>query len=435
MAGGANLWNVRATVAKGAVARVEESLTRALGGRGGALEGPGDRILAVTANALGDDATDGPHRLWRVEILCAMEPDAAALAHSMRELDAVGIGMEPRVRRVPDRDWSIFSRSSREPVRVGRFFVRASDYDGPRPGGAIELIVNGGPAFGTGTHESTRGCLIAIDDLAKRGRIRRPLDLGTGTGILAMAMRRTWNRRVLGVDIDPRAVEFARRVACVNRLRRQVEFVTGDGCRCQRVSEGGPYDLIVANILAAPLIGMAKDIGRRVSPGGRVILSGILTHQERRVFAAYRRNGMRLEKRIGLGDWTTLVLRRPPRDARAPTPARLAAGIVGGRTSLGDSRSGAVPPRLGRVSGRSFAVGRNDGRKQRLESAGGDLAEPLADHPEDAGESALATTFNSRPERFVDKVGRHPHDEHYLSSKHGRPMGTGQYPVSYDASI
>ena len=431
MAGGANLWNVRATVAKGAVARVEESLTRALGGRGGVLEGPGDRILAVTANALGDDATDGPHRLWRVEILCAMEPDAAALARSMRELDAVGIGMEPRVRRVPDRDWSIFSRSSREPIRVGRFFVRASDHDGPRPAGAIELIVDGGPAFGTGTHESTRGCLIAIDDLAKRDRIRRPLDLGTGTGILAMAMRRTWNRRVLGVDIDPRAVEFARRVACVNRLRRQVEFVTGAGCRCQRVSEGGPYDLIVANILATPLIGMAKDIGRRVSPGGRVILSGILTHQERRVFAAYRRNGMRLEKRIGLGDWTTLVLRRPPRDARAPAPARLTAGIVGGRTSLGDSRSGAVPPRLGRVSGRSFAVGRNDGRKQRLESAGGDLAEPLADHPEDAGESVLAITFNSRPERFVDKVGRHPHGEHYLSSKHGLPMWTGRYPVSY----
>ena len=110
MASGANLWNVRATVAKGAVDRVEESLIRALGGRGGVLEGPGDRILAVTANALGDDATDGPHRLWRVEVLCAMEPDPAALARSMRELGAVGIGMEPRVRRVPDRDWSISSR-------------------------------------------------------------------------------------------------------------------------------------------------------------------------------------------------------------------------------------------------------------------------------------------------------------------------------------
>ena len=398
MASGANLWNVRATVAKGAVARVEESLTRALSCRGSVLEGPGDRILAVTANALGDDAADGPHRLWRVEILCAMEPDAAALAHSARELAAVGIGMEPRARRVPDRDWALFSRSSSEPVRVGRFFVRASDYDGPRPGGAIELIVNGGPAFGTGAHESTRGCLIAIDDLAKRRRIRRPLDLGTGTGILAMAMCRAWNRRVLGVDVDPQAVGFARRVARVNRLRRRVEFVTGDGCRHERVSGGGPYDLIAANILAAPLIGMAKDVGRRVSPGGRVILSGILTHQERRVLAAYRRNRMRLEKRIVLGGWTTLVLRRPPRDARA--------------------------------SGRSFAVGRNAGRKQRLENASGDLAEPLADHTEDAGEPALAIAFNPGPERSSGKIGQRRHVEHHLSSKHGRSVGTGRYPVS-----
>ena len=316
MASGANLWSVRATIAKGAVARVEESLTCALGGRECVLEGPGDRILAVMANALGDDTTNGPHRLWCVEILCAMEPDAAALARSMRELDAGGIGIEPRVRRVLDRDWLISSRSSSEPVRAGRFFVRASDHDGPKPSGAIELIVNGGPAFGTGTHESTRGCLIAIDDLAKRDRIRRPLDLGTGTGILAMAMCRAWNCRVLGVDIDPCAIGFARRVACVNRLHRQVEFVVGDGCRHRKVSEGGPYDLIVANILAAPLIGMAKDIGRRVSPGGRVVLSGILTHQGHRVFAAYRRNHMCLEKRVGLGGWTTLVLRRPPRDVR-----------------------------------------------------------------------------------------------------------------------
>ena len=368
MASGANLWSVRATVPQGAVVRVEESLTRALCGPESVLEGPGDRVLAVTANALGDDTTDGPHRLWRVDVLCATEPDAAALARSVRELDAAGIGMKPRVRRVPDRDWSIPSRSSSEPVRAGRFFVRASDHDGPRPGGAIELIVNGGPAFGTGKHESTRGCLIAIDDLAKRKRgVGRSLDLGTGTGILAMAMCRVWNRRVLGVDVDPRAVEFARRGAGINRLRHQVEFVVGDGCRHRRISEGGPYDLIVANILAAPLIAMARDIGPLVSPGGRVILSGILTHQERRVFAAYRRNRVRLERRIELGGWTTLVLRRPPRDAR-PRAAHLrsiemSVGSNGSRTHAAISSSPSRTTRKTPASTRSpspSSPGQND---------------------------------------------------------------------------
>ena len=396
MASGANLWSVRATVPQGAVARVEESLTRALCGPEGVLEGPGDRILAVTANALGDDTTDGPHRLWRVDVLCATEPDAAALARAARELAAAGIGMKPRVRRVPDRDWSIPSRSSSEPVRAGRFFVRASAHDGPRPGGAVELIVNGGPAFGTGTHESTRGCLIAIDDLAKRERgVERPLDLGTGTGILAMAMCRVWNRRVLGVDVDPRAVDFARRVAGVNRLRHRVEFVVGDGCRHRRVSAGGPYDLIVANILAAPLIAMARDVGPRVSPGGRVILSGILTHQERRVFAAYRRNRVRLERRIELGGWTTLVLRRPPGGARPP-----AAHLRSIETSVGSNGSRA-----------QAAISPSPSRTTRKTPASPRLPSPSSpdrnDPSENSGNVVMTnTTFPHKP---------------------GRPTGTGRY--------
>ncbi len=326
LGGGGDLWAVSATVAKDGAARVEESLTRALGGRDGVLEGPGDRVLAATANALGGGAADDARQPWRVEILCAMEPDAAALGRAARELGTAGIGITPRVRRVPDRDWLASSRSSGKPVRAGRFFARASHYDGPRPSGAIELVVDAGPAFGTGTHESTHGCLMALDDLAKRDRVKRPLDLGAGTGILSMAMCRAWNRRVVGVDTDPRAVGFARFTARLNGMHRRIEFVVGDGFRHRKVSGGGPYDLVVANILAAPLIWMAKDVGRHLSPGGRVVLSGILMHQERRVFAAYRRNRMVLERRIEVGGWTTLVLRRAcrvPRHTRARGPRRV----------------------------------------------------------------------------------------------------------------
>tara|TARA_B100000029_G_C17575892_1_gene958147 strand:- start:1467 stop:2480 length:1014 start_codon:yes stop_codon:yes gene_type:complete len=313
MTDGGNLWSVSATIARHAVTRVEETLTQALGGKSGPFEEAGDTILAVTTNALSDSAKVESHQLWRVEFLCRTEPDIEALARASRELDADGISLKPRIERVPDQDWVVASQQSNKPIRAGRYFVHASHFDGVRPPGAVRLVVDAGPAFGTGTHESTYGCLIALNDLAKRTQITSPLDLGTGTGILSMAVSKTWHCRVLAVDIDPQAVAFARVTAAQNNLRRQLEFVVSEGCRHHRVIRDKPYDLIVANILAGPLIWMAGDIGRHLAPGGRVILSGLLQHQERRVLAPYRLNRMVLEKRIRIRGWSTMMLRTPSR--------------------------------------------------------------------------------------------------------------------------
>ena len=311
MANDVDLWTIAVTMARNDLARVEESLTRALSGEANFLDDVSDTVLAVTSNALSDSATIESRQLWRVEFLCSEEPDVSALASSIRELNDSGITVKPRIQRVPDRDWVVSSQQASQPVRAGRYFVHASHYKGTKPPGAVTLIVNAGPAFGTGTHESTYGCLIALDDLAKRARIKRPLDLGAGSGILSMAVCRTWNCRVLGVDIDPRAVEFARATSLLNHLHRQVDFLVSNGCHHRRVSEKKPYDLIIANILAAPLMWMAGDIGQHLAPGGRVILSGLLRQQERRVLAPYRLNRMTLEKRIRIRGWSTLVLRGP----------------------------------------------------------------------------------------------------------------------------
>ena len=320
MATDVDLWTVAVTIARNDLAQAEESLTRALSGDADLLDGDSDTVLAVTSNALSDSATIEAHQLWRVEIMCSEEPDVSALASSIRELGDAGITVKPRIQRVPDRDWVVSSQQSSKPVRAGRFFVHASHYKGVIPPGAVTLTVNAGPAFGTGTHESTYGCLIALDDLAKRLRIKRPLDLGAGSGILSMAVCRTWNCRVLGVDIDPRAIEFAQTAARLNHLHRKIDFAMSNGCYHHRVSKNKPYDLIVANILAAPLIWMARDIGKHLAPGGRVILSGLLRQQERRVLFPYRFNRMVLEKRIRIRGWSTLVLRGPSRAMRKTIP-------------------------------------------------------------------------------------------------------------------
>ena len=313
MTNNGNLWSVSATIPQHHLTRVEETLTQALSDEPGLLDKIGDTILAVITNAISNSAVVESHQLWRVEFLCSEEPDIEDLARAGRELNDTGISIKPRIQRVPNQDWVVASQQTNKPVRAGRYFVHASHYGGAKPPGAIRLVVDAGPAFGTGTHESTYGCLIALDDLAKRTHISNPLDLGTGTSILSMAVSRTWRCRVLAVDIDPCAIEFARVTATLNNLQRHIELMVSEGCQHHRVIRGKPYDLIVANILAGPLIWMAGDIGRHLAPGGRVILSGLLQHQERRVLAPYRLNRMVLEKCIRIKGWSTLMLRAPSR--------------------------------------------------------------------------------------------------------------------------
>ncbi|MGD0431668.1 MAG: 50S ribosomal protein L11 methyltransferase [Acetobacteraceae bacterium] len=200
---------------------------------------------------------------------------------------------------------------------IGRSFaIRGTHLTGVDRPGRTTLILDAGVAFGSGEHNSTRGCLIALEQVIARTRHspgrrpRRILDLGTGSGILAMAAAKTSHRKVLATDIEPWSVRVARENARLNHVHRLVLPILADGWQSAAVRNSGPYDLVFGNILARPLRAMARDLSRNLAPGGTAILAGLLRAQARDVLAAHRRTGLVLEQMIDMEPWTTLVLRR-----------------------------------------------------------------------------------------------------------------------------
>jgi ribosomal protein L11 methyltransferase len=194
------------------------------------------------------------------------------------------------------------------PVRAGRFFIYGMHDRGRTPANTVNLRIEAGAAFGTGHHGTTVGCLAAYDGLLKRRRFARVLDVGAGTGVLAIAAARTGSRRTVGTDIDPVSVRIARENAKVNQAG--CRFACANGLAHRAVSAGAPYDLVFANILARPLVRLSQDIKTALKPGGVAILSGLLRSQSRHVLAAYLSRGFRLERRLGRDAWATLILHR-----------------------------------------------------------------------------------------------------------------------------
>jgi len=254
-----------------------------------------------------DEAT----HTWRVEGVKEAGVNEPALANALMLAGAL-TGFEATLRRAstPAEGWLARTYQSFPEQLIGRrFAVRGTHVTGPLAPGRITLTLDAGVAFGSGEHGSTRGCLRALETL--RRRPRRILDLGTGSGILAMAAARRFNVRVRATDIDPWSVRLAQRNARANGIARLVDARLADGWTSRFVREGAPYDLVLANILARPLSLMASDLAARIAPGGRAILAGLLASQARGVLAAHRRAGLVLAAQLREGPWTTLVLRRP----------------------------------------------------------------------------------------------------------------------------
>lgn len=224
---------------------------------------------------------------------------------------ASGIACTPERHPIPETGWLARMREAFPEQRIGtRFVIRGSHLARKKTAGRISLVLDAGMAFGSGEHGSTQGCLLALETLAPV-RPRRILDLGTGSGILALAAARLWHRAVLAADNDPEAVRAARRNAASNGLAPSVRVILGDGWRARAILSHAPYDLVLANILARPLIAMAEALARHLAPGGRAVLAGLLDRQAPMVLAAHRRAGLVLVRRIGLDGWTTLILKRP----------------------------------------------------------------------------------------------------------------------------
>jgi len=249
-------------------------------------------------------------KCWDVEALVLGKPDRPAIRAAL-----AGLG-EPVFMPLPQRDWVALSRRRLPAIAAGRFYLRGQHVEGPTPRGKIALVIDAGTAFGTGRHETTSGCLIALDRLARRGRrFQRVLDLGCGSGILALAAAKLWQPTVLAADNDKEAVRVARLNLAINGAEAWVAAIRSQGYGSAAVRRRSPFDLILSNILARPLCRMAPSLARHLAPGGRAVLSGFLRSQEAEVLAAHRRHGLDLDFALNFGDWSVLVLEKPQRRA------------------------------------------------------------------------------------------------------------------------
>jgi ribosomal protein L11 methyltransferase len=263
---------------------------------------------AIDADPLLEGATysileeDEDAEIWRIDAFPTSDEEADGLEATLNGAGGLTVVRE----KLADADWLAMALSGLPPVRAGRFFIYGAHDKGLAPASTVNLRIEAGAAFGTGHHGTTVGCLDAYDRLLKRRRFDRVLDVGCGTGVLAIAAARTGSRTAVGTDIDRESARIANDNARLNHARAR--FVHASGLDHRLVREHGPYELVFANILAGPLIALASDIKSVLEPGGIAILSGLLRTQARAVTAAYLARGFRLVERRHRDAWTTLVL-------------------------------------------------------------------------------------------------------------------------------
>jgi ribosomal protein L11 methyltransferase len=259
------------------------------------------RLEGVTYSIIEEDEDRG---VWRIDAF-PVSPDEA---EDLRAHLALWPALKTTTETLADADWLAMALSGLPPVRAGRFFVFGVHDRGRAPANTVNLRIEAGAAFGTGHHGTTVGCLLAYDSLLKGRRFDRVLDVGTGTGVLAIAAARTGSRVTIGTDIDRVSVRIARENARINHATSR--FVAANGLQAPVVRGAAPYDLVFANILAPPLVRLSHDIAGALRSGGVAILSGLLRAQARRVLAAYVSKGFALERRLGRDAWATLILRK-----------------------------------------------------------------------------------------------------------------------------
>lgn len=249
---------------------------------------------------------------FRVSALFSEPPLTETIARFIAPLiDSLALSQPAlAVTAIDDRDWVSESLKELPAITAGRFHIAGTHTLAEARPCAIRLQIDAGQAFGTGHHETTTGCLLALDQLARQRAFSSILDLGCGTGILAMAAAKLWHRRVLASDIDPVAIQVTRQNAQLNGLAALTSPIVATGFRATALTRNAPYDLIIANILARPLMSLAYPLSRHLARDGIAVLSGLLTSQVPAILAAYRMQGIFLQRRIYLGDWCTLILGR-----------------------------------------------------------------------------------------------------------------------------
>ena len=275
--------------------------------------------MAITINE-----TDEQRMLWDVVLYFGTMAEAEDASRLIGNDAAL-------ITPVPDRDWVRQSLEGLSPVSAGRFFLHGAHDRHRRPAGGVPLEIDAGLAFGTGHHGTTEGCLLALDAILKRTRPKHILDVGCGTGVLAIAAARATGRLALASDIDAEAVRVTLANARLNGAAPLVRAITAAGLQHPVIARAAPFDLIFANILARPLVALASNLSAALAPGGHLILSGLTLNQMRWIEATYVVHGLALVRRIQRGNWATMVFTRAQIKKRpgGRTPGRLEARAPG----------------------------------------------------------------------------------------------------------
>lgn len=271
------------------------------------------RIGDVLAESL--DPTDivcsvfeQPDKRWQVDVHFRTRPDRDALRALVAQTGGQQLASKLVIERIAPQNWVKKSLIGLRPVAAGRFVIHGAHDRDRVPAHCIGIEIEAAMAFGTGHHGTTRGCLLALDAIARHRRPRHILDLGTGSGILAIAAAKLFHRPVLATDIDARSVQTARANARLNATGALVTAVHATDLRAPEIVARAPYDLVTANILLRPLQRLAAPVARQLMPDARVVLSGILASQRNAAVAAYRSQGLVLERSFALDGWVTLVM-------------------------------------------------------------------------------------------------------------------------------
>lgn len=270
-------------------------------------------------------AEDKPEE-WQLEAWLPRKPNRADKAAFT---DLFGGNAPPlEIEKLPEQDWVTLSQQGVEPISAGRFYVRTPEYDAPADKNVVDFVIPASQAFGTGQHETTAGCLAMLDNMKHSGlQVRNLADIGTGTGLLAFAGMTLWPRAyATASDIDAVCTDVVADNAALNRMTmgagaNALTMVIADGMDHPILQSRAPYDLLIANILAGPLVELSGPFAAAVVPGGSILLSGLLATQEDQVRQAYARVGMRLAARLTNGDWSILWLRK--RAMARPHPGRV----------------------------------------------------------------------------------------------------------------
>lgn len=284
-----------------------------------------DPDVVLSGSEIAEDRPDD----WRLEAWLPRKPEAS----DRKAIEALFPAKAPKlaVEELPEVDWVTESQQGLEPIRAGRFHVHTPEHPASQEPGVTDFVVPASQAFGTGQHATTAGCLAMLTEMKRQGVVvRNCADIGTGTGLLAFAALALWPRALATAsDIDHVCIDVVEENARLNRIAMgarggELTVLVADGMDHPLLEARGPYDLVIANILAGPLIALAPDFARTLVPGGHLLLAGLLETQEAQVRAACRRAGLRLAARLVNGDWSILWLRkRNDVRVRASRPGKL----------------------------------------------------------------------------------------------------------------